>query len=88
MIEVQNLTKYFGSTLAVDYVSFKLSESRIHGEFLWAWQNRARIGFGGFRLFAQPKAFSGSMHDRKSRAHARISTDSLACPKILRLDGG
>ncbi len=55
----------------------------IHG----ASQNRAWIGFAGFCGFG-PRAFSGSMHDRKSRAHARISSDSQRCPNPQRLRCG
>jgi len=29
MIEVQNLTKYFGPTLAVDHVSFRVAKGEI-----------------------------------------------------------
>jgi len=47
-----------------------------------------RIGFARFWRIAPPKAFSGSMRDRKSRAHARFSRDSPKRPKTEGLDGG
>jgi hypothetical protein len=50
---------------------------------------RAKPGsFAGFYGFGLPRAFSGSMHDCKSRAHARISSDSPIGPKTDGLDGG
>jgi len=35
-------------------------------------KNRAWIGFARFWRFAAPEAFSGSVRDRKSRAHAKL----------------
>ena len=46
---------------------------RTHG---WNHPNPARIGFGEFQRSAQRKAFSGSIGERESRAHAAISSDS------------
>lgn len=52
------------------------------------WQNRARIGFADFPRFAPPEAFSRSMRDGESRAHAQISIDSPRFPKTEGLNGG
>jgi predicted nucleotidyltransferase len=43
----------------------------------WTWKNRIEIGFAGFLRLPALEAFSGSQRDRKSRAHARLSADSL-----------
>lgn len=50
----------------------------LHDEFT-AMPNRVRIGFARFCEFGPPRAFSGSGRDRESRAHAKISIDSLRC---------
>jgi len=54
----------------------------------WTCQFRARIGFAGFLQLVPPETLSGSMRDRKLRAHARISIDSLQTAKIGGLNGG
>ena len=48
----------------------------------WNHRNRARIDFGEFQRLAQQETFSGSMRDRKSRAHARFSSDSPRCGNL------
>jgi len=42
----------------------------------------------GLGSVAPPRGFSGSAHDRKSRAHSLISIDSPTCPKPRRLECG
>ena len=64
------------------------SMNRSVSEHPWTQQNRARIGFAVFPLSAPPEPLSGSMRNRKSRGHARISIDSPTSTKTDGLDGG
>ncbi len=50
--------------------------------------NRTGIGFAGFLRLAPPETFSGSLRDRKSRAHAPVLRDSRTIPLCGGLDGG
>src|ERR1019366_6390782 len=54
----------------------------------WTCQFRDRIDFAGFFGIAPPETLSGSERDRKSRAHARFSSDSPRCAKTEGLNGG
>src|SRR3984893_18486627 len=56
--------------------------------YRWTCQFRARIGFAGFLGIAPQETLSGSMRDRKSRAHAWIMSYSPKCPEIEGLNGG
>jgi hypothetical protein len=62
--------------------------SRCRLPYQWTCQFRAWIGFAGFLGIAPQETLSGSMHDRKSHAHARISIDSPKAAKIGGLNGG
>jgi len=54
----------------------------------WNHPNPARIGFGDFLRLGPPETLSGSVRNRKSPAHARISSDSPINTKTGGLDGG
>jgi hypothetical protein len=56
--------------------------------YRWTCEFRARIGFARYRRLARLEAFSGSMHDRKSRVASLIYRDSLIRAEMSGLDGG
>jgi hypothetical protein len=53
----------------------------------WKCAPITETGLADFWPLLPPETFSGSIHDRKSRAHARISSGSPGCPKPEGLDG-